>query len=412
MTLTVSYMGTKRTLAPLVVDLVRADLSGQFLDLFAGTCAVSSAIAPYSNVWCNDSLSFSSLLARQHFTSRHAPPGALIIAKILSSYFQLNHQRLTERFNDLVNLEDRAVAGEKMRPVAQSDELARELTSTAHAKRMVAVRRGKAKATPFALFTATYAGTYLGLRQCIHVDSIRYALDAAVHDKRLSEETRRWLLLALCKAVSQASTSTGHFAQYLVCKKSNWKRHTRQRRMSIWDLFLASIDTLCPTGSKNWRARNKVTRSDANNLLRRLERSRGTKVPRVVYADPPYTDDQYSRYYHLYETLITYDYPKIGGKARYPLIRFRSSFSVKTEVEGAFEQLIGACRQLEAKLLISYPTNGLLDDSQRKITALIKKHYGRVAEVVKIAHHHSAMGASKGVEKTAVTEMLYYATCR
>lgn len=412
MTLTVSYMGTKRALAPRVVDLVRADLAGQFLDLFAGTCAISSAIAPFANVWCNDALSFSTLLANQHFKSRRAPPGALVVAKVLAPYFNTNRLQLLERFKGHVRLEHQAVASGKMHPLIQSDQLAQALSSTEQCKRMLSARRGRKGAQPFALFTATYAGTYLGLRQCVDVDSIRYALEAAVVDKKLSKETSQWLLLALCKAISQASTSTGHFAQYLVCKKANWKRHARQRRMSIWDLFLVSTDTLCPTGSQRWRTRNKVTKSDANCLLDRLQRTHTKNIPNIVYADPPYTDDQYSRYYHLYETLIAYDYPKVDGKARYRTTRFRSSFSVKSEVHGEFERLIKSCRQLETSLLISYPTNGLLNDSRLQIPALIKKYYGRVAEVVEIAHHHSAMGASKGVEKTAVTEMLYYATCR
>ena len=35
---------------------------------------------------------------------------------------------------------------------------------------------------------------------------------------------------------------------------------------------------------------------------------RGMKQrPAIIYADPPYTDDQYSRFYHLYETALLYD---------------------------------------------------------------------------------------------------------
>jgi len=44
---------------------------------------------------------------------------------------------------------------------------------------------------------------------------------------------------------------------------------------------------------------NRVEVSDALSLLKS---SRVSSVT-AVYADPPYTKDQYSRYYHVYETM-------------------------------------------------------------------------------------------------------------
>jgi len=51
----------------------------------------------------------------------------------------------------------------------------------------------------------------------------------------------------------------------------------------------------------------------------------------------------------------------------------------------------------------------LLDDSKSVIMALLKQYYNR-AEVVKlIPFRHSSLGASKGIEKYNVSEMIYLA---
>ena len=89
----------------------------------------------------------------------------------------------------------------------------------------------------------------------------------------------------------------------------------------------------------------------------------------LVYLDPPYTADNYSRFYHVLETLVNYDYPELelrGGsltKGRYPARehRFQSNFCKSEHVESAFREVVEACANLGAKLLVSYsPDSGLL----------------------------------------------------
>ena len=57
----------------------------------------------------------------------------------------------------------------------------------------------------------------------------------------------------------------------------------------------------------------------------------GRVRPAVVYADPPYTSDHYSRYCDLYETLILYDYPLSEATGRYRPDGFFSRFSIKKD---------------------------------------------------------------------------------
>jgi len=48
----------------------------------------------------------------------------------------------------------------------------------------------------------------------------------------------------------------------------------------------------------------------------------------VVYLDPPYTREEYSRYYHVLETLVKYNYPSCSGSGLtpHPIERFSSKF--------------------------------------------------------------------------------------
>jgi adenine-specific DNA-methyltransferase len=128
-------------------------------------------------------------------------------------------------------------------------------------------------------------------------------------------DDHRWLLLALCRAISHCGTTTGHFAQALTLKPANAKKFAYQRQRSVWREWVAALEGLTPRGSKQWRRQNIAFRGDALSLLDSLQGAK--KKPSVIYADPPYTSDQYSRYYHLYETLILYDYPVVSGKGLY-----------------------------------------------------------------------------------------------
>ena len=158
-------------------------------------------------------------------------------------------------------------------------------------------------------------------------------------------------------------------------KRNNAWRYLNQRRRVVWREWLSAVDELRPIGSMAWRTKNVAFRSDAVELLTSLNRSKNR--PRVIYADPPYTKDQYSRFYHLFETIILYDYPDAVGKGRCRTDRQVSSFSLKSEVNDAMERLIGASAELGADLVLSYPTNGLLKDFRTEIPRILRQHYRR-----------------------------------
>src|SRR5258706_4501012 len=152
-------------------------------------------------------------------------------------------------------------------------------------------------------------------------------------DRALTYGHTAWLLASLGRAIQKVSTTTGHFAQYLAPKAESIARYVQQRQRNLWDSFIESIPIDGPLGSDDWRRNNRAFGVDALALVSRLSRLKAR--PSVIYADPPYTEDHYSRYYHLFETLVRYDYPELSGKARYRAARFQTSFSLKIKATAA-----------------------------------------------------------------------------
>ncbi|WP_342361899.1 DNA adenine methylase [Terrarubrum flagellatum] len=408
MPLGVSYMGTKRALAAAVAEIVERGRAGPFLDVFAGMCAVGTAVSPSRSIWSNDAQLFASTVARAFFCSSELPPDVTASATVTHDSFARNEIELCRRFENELELEEKAIADGTVKAFVAAEEacLARYEDSNDEISRL----RRHPTTFPHRLFSTIYAGTYLGLRQCIQVDSLHFSITELASQNKISEDARRWYLLALCKAVSRCSTSTGHFAQFLSIKAKTKKRYARQRSKSIVHEWMIALGELSPFRSRRWRSANRVFCGDALDLLFKVKDS--AEKPSVIYADPPYTDDQYSRYYHLYETILLYDYPKTSSKARYREERSVSSFSVKREVASSIDLLISRSSEAGADLVLSYPTNGLLENSRTAIPDMLARHYRRVDAPMSFEHVHSTMGASKGEASSSVTEMVYRASNR
>jgi hypothetical protein len=84
----------------------------------------------------------------------------------------------------------------------------------------------------------------------------------------------------------------------------------------------------------------------------------------VIYADPPYTRDHYSRFYHVLETVCLEDEPKVSivksknqvniSRGLYRGERHQSPFSIISEAPNAFQALFSGAAKLNVPLLLSY----------------------------------------------------------
>ncbi|MFF0950576.1 DNA adenine methylase [Rhizobium leguminosarum] len=390
MPLGVSYMGTKRNLANDVACVISRSRSGPLLDLFSGMCSVGEAVAPSRQVWNNDLQVFAYEVARSFFTSDGLPPNHLDMMTTCLP-------RITQKVQFLKDL-FRFHYEKEVNSLSSGDLGALQEIENAFPSEYTGEK--------YSLFAAKYSGSYIGCIQAVEVDAIRAVIDELLHEDRISDQSHRWMLLALCRSVSRCSTSTGHFAQPLKVKPSNLRKYISQRRRSILKEWSSALQELLPVGSQHWRRRNYAFRGEAIGTLQSFS---GRRKPAVIYADPPYTSDQYSRYYHIYETLILYDHPDVDGEGRYRAGRAVSGFSLKSSVLRSLLSLIENASNLGADLVLSYPTNGLLPNSREALPELLKRYYPYCEPPMEMQHSHSTMGGSKGAVRQTVTEVLYRA---
>ena len=405
MPIQISYMGTKRQLAPMIAEIIREGGRGPLLDLFSGICAISSTVAPRRQIWCNDAQVFASTVARAFFTFPDPPLSHDVVTELVRPHFRENRSALTLRFGQHLDEESSAFGSNDVEGIRDLEAQTPSVLNDAPLEQERRDLMADPMAPPYRLFSITFAGGYLSLQQCIDIDSLRYAFDHLKERQHLTKYQHSWMCLALCQALSKCATTTGHFAQFLRIKDRTRKRFVAQRRRRIWWEWLSALSDLAPLGTKDWRLKNKGFHGDALELLQELGENK--MRPGVIYADPPYTDDQYSRYYHIYETLLLYDYPPARSAGRYRPDRFSSPFSLKTKVLGAIENMIARSADLECDLILSYPETGLLPDSKGTILSLLRSHYGRNVSTVALEHRHSSLGGSKGYQNLKVTEVIY-----
>lgn len=388
-------MGTKRQLSPKIGEIISDCQPGPLLDAFAGMCSVGSEVSPSRQIWANDLQSFSNTVAAALFRSADWPLAREMARNVLLEPFQANFRALAGRHGASLQAESQAVAACDSRTLRFLFDEAIERTAFAQG----------ACAGIYDLFTERFGGLYFGIAQAMEIDSLRAAADHALKNVEINEDEHRWLLVAMGVAMNRCTTSTGHFAQPLAPKVVNSSRIAKQRKRSILNDALDALAVLKPVGNKRWRAKNMVFSSEACDLLFSLQEHK--LKPAVIYADPPYTADQYSRYYHVYDTLIRYDYPDCKGRGRYREDRAVSNFCLPRQVRGALERLITNSHALGADMVLSYPENGLLPDSRNELTSLFLTHYGKEPTVARVSHSHSTMGGSKGPASADVVEHIY-----
>ena len=215
-------------------------------------------------------------------------------------------------------------------------------------------------------------------------------------------DIKEWALAAWLLAAGRVINAPGHTAQYLRPTPGAFDRIRRTWSKSVWPLFLEALDELGPIGDRRWRKQNALKNSEALLLLETLH----PDEVGAVYADPPYTKDQYSRFYHVYETLYHYDFPDSFGRARARSDRFSTEFSLATGVEEALDRLVQLTTELQRPLVLSYPSDGLLAGRGVTVSEVIERHRP-VTKLIEITHRHSTLGAKQGSKLKDTTECIY-----
>jgi adenine-specific DNA-methyltransferase len=369
------YMGSKRVLAPFLVEAVFAVADGntRIVDLMCGSGAASGAFARFWPTYASDAQTFCRVLAQVQgggFTRNRATH---LLEQVVEEA-RKNIELLRHVLGDLLDEEDR-IFHDEFGPKTV-DRYKRFWNSVPrypntgacgewNPSEEVAARKRNARVLPFCLCTAYFANVYFGLRQAVEIDSIRYAVG------RIEQQVDRdWVLGALITTMSAVGlTYAGHFAQPLLrsaedITEKNLSRILERRAISVMHEFSIRLLNLA---EESERAEFTVVPIPGpwRDALRQVKENLNGKV--IVYLDAPYKREEYSRYYHVLETVCEYKYPGSSGLARIPQKlageRFRSEFFTRnrSRMTQAFLEVIGMILENKWTCAWSYSDNAAVN---------------------------------------------------
>jgi adenine-specific DNA-methyltransferase len=392
-----NYMGSKTALAGQLLDIIDTVEPNEatLVDLMCGSGAMAGAFSRHYRTVASDAQSFCRLLGLVQGGGMTRGHAASIAERVMQGarkrYESLPDEQLKriEEEHLLLNSElsssaqDSIIAGFQNRvSVWEQEDLGSEEAVTN------AWRCGR-------LLSHLYSGLYFGDRQAAELDCLRQAIDD------LSEERdRRWALGALvCAASTCAHTYGGHFAQPKLditadgVRRGDLAEALKQRSLSVAHEFFVRLTSLAEE-SEHVKYPVEVIAGPWEAALRELARSRrGTPV--CVYVDPPYTRDEYSRYYHVLEAIVRYQPQSVSGKGRLPRRgspgRFASPFSGRRPelIEREIAKVLQACLTEGWTCLWSYSNTG---------TASIRGTLGHLEgvassiDIFKMPHVYKAQG--------------------
>lgn len=394
----IRYMGTKRHMADHVRDTISSlKPDGRVVDLFSGMGSVAESLRETTSVVTNDALSFTAAVSRARFTGpdRSTSPTA-IVERLLPAYEARLHELKAAYATELAE-EIEALNGSRTDLLNYMDK-AQHVGNSVTRRRAAKIASESSGSEHYELASLYFSAGYLSLGQSIELDAVRAAIDADLH-----LEDRDWMLAAWIAGASVLVNAPGHTAQFLrPNSESAHSRIVRTWTRSLWKEFASALEAVSQVGSEAWRRNNSVYVGDALELIGAGE----LHDIGIVYADPPYTKDQYSRYYHMYETLYRYDFPDSTGSGRNRSDRFTTGFSLKTAVVASFHDLCRNVARMQVPLIISYPSSGLLGDAGSTVSEIALQYFSEVQTQAYDAKH-STMGASTGASKKSATENIY-----
>lgn len=189
-------------------------------------------------------------------------------------------------------------------------------------------------------FSKNYGGRYFGIQDAKKIGYIRN--DIEKHKSDFTKREYNILIASLIYSVDKIANTVGHYDAYL--------RTAPRDNQFVFGI----IDPI----KKNKGF--KIFSEDANNLAKKIRAD-------IIYIDPPYNSRQYSRLYHVLETLTKWDNPTLYGTALKPAPENISDYC-KTAAPQAFQDLVGNlnCKYIVVSYNNTYKSKSR--SSQNKIT--------------------------------------------
>ncbi len=371
----IHYLGSKlRVVDPIAALLDQVDpRRGRLCDLFAGSGTVSAAMAPhraitavdiqeYSRVLCAALLMPASISLTEAGLFHHETGEASFseelrwIGEALIQYEQLALEEAKQGRFDLIFdlIEFGPIAGYE-RGGRRSDS---GIKTAMHKTHLRLLKSAYAKG-PKGVVLRHFGGTYFSYAQAIDLTVL---LEKAVSGPN---HIRNTAVAAVLSTASDIVNTVGkQFAQPIRPRDETGRPKTHLLKKIIKDRSTSAVPVFLGWLEKygnliQTKNDHRILRADCIEAL--THHCDGVSV---VYADPPYTRDHYSRFYHVLETMSLRDDPEIAttrqstngpiGRGVYRIDRHQSSFCIKSQAPLAFSRLFEEIRRMEVPLVLSY----------------------------------------------------------
>ena len=358
----IHYLGSKLRLT----NSIRAALDdldpsmGTVCDLFAGSGTVAMALSRYRNVIASDIQEYSRIICTALLLPNDMTDDD---GKRVLHTAEVYYSTFASVFGPILELEKNALRQASTNPQLLCDVVeSGALVSGEHCDSdlrtaWLEVKPNLSELPTTLLTTLYFGGVYFSFHQSLYIDSVLAAIDGLASSSQVA------YLAALLSTASSLVNSVGkQFAQPIRPRRKDGTikqflihQMCRDRQIDARKTFgdwLEKYRNLPKQGTHH------VICGDYREVL-----SRVTDIS-VVYADPPYTRDHYSRFYHVLETLCLRDFPAISttsskGDSRtsrgvYRMDRHQSPFCIKSQAPSAFNDLFVGCKRLRVPLLLSY----------------------------------------------------------
>lgn len=189
-------------------------------------------------------------------------------------------------------------------------------------------------------FSENFGGKYFSPDAAKKIGYIREDIQA--NKAKLTNKEYNLTLASLLYSVDKIANTVGHYDAYF-------------KKEDVKDSFIMK-----PIEMLEMDAKVSIHQEDANVIAK-------TITSDIVYIDPPYNSRQYSRFYHVLETLTKWDKPELHGVALKPEPENMSDYC-RVSAKHKLEVLVN---DVNAKyLVVSYNNtyNSKSNSSKNKIT--------------------------------------------
>ena len=273
------------------------------------------------------------------------------------------------------------------------------------------------------LISRYYGGVYFSYKQAVQIDLILEAISVYI-----KKDNRDLFLAALLSTASDVVGTVGkHFAQPIKARDSKGKikvtvynKAVKDKSLDVLELYREWLQRYIQLPKSN--NEHIAIRGDYMDCLRALSDS-----VKTIYADPPYTRDHYSRFYHVLETITLRDLPELSTtnihgdhhvtNGIYRNDRHQSHFCIKSQAPDAFKAMFEYAASTNRNLLLSYSPYDETKKSHPRVVTMQQlitwaKDYFSLVEIVSAGSfkHNKLNSVEHSLDASDEAELLIVCT--